>query len=400
MDRTFLIRLAVVAVTTAMLLPAVSAAALQPGTEMVLPSVAHAPGRLPGSEFRTDVWVFNPGDETAEVEVFFYHRGLSKPPPPPVSVEVAPGGVLAIEDAVQDLFGLTDAVGGLRFVASHPVTVTARVYDVGVAASYGPSSTGTSGQFDAATPLEDAVSAGGFADIIGIRGVTEGGFPLWRTNVAFMNASAGSSQVRLTLIDETGEEPDGGWPARQYTLGAWEPRQLNDVFAVLGGAEIPNGRVRIEVLSGGPVVAMGSLLDGRTNDPSTIAMAHSPIRNGVYTAIVDKPTYDTPLAFHIEGGAVTYLAATLLITDEDVPGCPGGELAHLAGTLPFPVPPDSEGRFIFATGATLYGIQFQIELDLEVSPAGRVSGSAVTTISGSGDCDGSATWPVFGARVP
>lgn len=399
MDRA-LLKLSAVLVVAATLVPITSTTALRPATEMVLPSVAHAPGRLPGSEFRTDLWLFNPGDAIAEVEVAFFHRGLSQAPPPPVLLSVAPGQVLAVEDAVLELFNLANGVGGLRFFSTHPVTVTARVYDVGVAASYGPSTTGTSGQFDSATPFEEGIPAGSFADIIGIRGVTEGDFPLWRTNVAFMNASPTPTLVRLSLIDESGEEPTGGFPSKQYTLGAWEPRQLNDVFAALGGGELPNGRVRIEVVSGGRVVAMGSLLDGRTNDPSTIAMAHRSIRDGAYLAVVDKTTYDTPLVLHIVGGAVTYIEATLLVTAEDVTGCPGGELARLAGNLPFPVLPDEEGRFIFATGATLDGLNFQIELDLEVSPAGRLSGTSVTSVSGSGPCDGSAAWPVVGARVP
>lgn len=397
MDR-FVVTTFFVAVLAFLLIPPPAWAALRPATEMILPSVAHAPGRLPGSEFRTDLWLHNPGESSAAVEVAFFHRNLSQPAPAPVILAVAAGEVLAVEDAVLSLFNLPNAVGGLRFLATHPVTVTARVYDVGVAASYGPHSSGTSGQFDAATALEDAVSAGSFADIIGIRGVTEGDFPLWRTNVAFMNGSAGQTQIRLTLFDEGGEEAA---PSALFTLRAWEPKQLNDVFAALGGQAAPNGRVRVEVLSGGPVVALGSLLDGRTNDPSTIAMGHGPLRDGTYAAVLDKPTYATPLVVELTQGALVSVAATLLVTAEDVGGgCQGGELARLAGELPVPVVPDDQGRFVFAASATLDGVSFLLELNLAVSPAGGLSGAAVTTVSGSGGCDGTASWPVFGARIP
>ena len=387
---------------TAALGPAPPAgAALRPSTDMVLPSVAHAPGRLPGSEFHTDLWLFNPGEGAAEVEVAFIYRNRSQPAPPPVTLELAPGQVREVQDAVLALFGLTNAVGGFRFAATAPVAVTARVYDVGVAASYGPSSTGSSGQFDAATPVEDGIRAGETADIIGIRGVTQGDFPLWRTNVAFMNASAGASQVRVSILDEAGQEPPGGPASRLYTLGAWEPRQINDVFASLETGSLANGRVRVEVVSGGPVVAMGSLLDGRTNDPSTIVMAHGPLRDGTYVARQEKTLYDTPLAVTLQSGAIIHMEATLLITAEDVgPACQGGELGALSGALPFPVLPDEQGRFTFATSANLGGVTFHLELDLAVESSGRLWGTATTTTSGAGACSGTAAWPVTGARVP
>lgn len=376
-----------------------AAAAVFAGTESVLPSVARAPGLLPGSEFRTDLWIYNPGTVTTSVTVHFYPRDLSfAPPAPAVLTEIGPGQVREVLDSVYTLFALTNAVGGFRFVSVQPVVITARIYDTTVQGSYG---TGTAGQFDAATPLTQAIRAGQSTDIIGVRGVASGAQKIWRTNVAFMNASANPTVVRLTMLDGNGNEipPSGTVP--DISLRAWEPKQLNDVFDKLKRPLSTNVRVRLSVLSGGPVVALGSMLDGRTNDPSTIQMTATAGGDGIYLCKADKTTYDTPVTLTMSGGAFTAIDATVLFTDEDVPTCSGGELARLAGTLPQPVFPDEVGRFaVLLSGSLGGGATVTVVLDGIVNAAGGITGTVRTSLGGVGACSGSKTWPLVGARIP
>ncbi len=376
-----------------------AAAAVRASTESFLPSVAHAPGALPGSEFRTDLWIYNPGTVTTTVTVHFYPRDLAFATPPPAHVEdVGPGEVREVQDAVLTLFALSNAVGGLRFVSVQPVVVTARVYDIAVQGTFG---TGTAGQFDAATPLAEAIKAGQRTDIIGVRGVTSGSQKIWRTNLAFMNASTNPTMVRLTMLDGEGTEipPSGTVP--DISLRAWEPKQLNDVFDKLKRPLATNVRVRLSVLSGGPVVVLGSMLDGRTNDPSTIQMTAAAGADGTYLCKADKTTYDTPITLTMSGGAFTAIDATVLHTDEDVPTCDGGELARLAGALPQPVAPDEVGRFaVMLSGSLGGGATVTVQLDGLLDATGGIGGTVTTSLTGVGACGGSKTWPLVGVRLP
>ncbi len=374
------------------------AATVRPGVELYLPSVAHAPGALPGSQFVTDVWIYNPAATATTVTAAFSFRGPDPAAPPqPVAIEVGAGAVVALPDIVRDTFGLSSAVGGLRFLADQAVTVTAHIYDDAVVGSYG---TGTAGQFFAATPVGDAITAGGHTDIVGISGVTGDGIKVWRTNVGFMNASAGSTTVKLSLF-----LPDGtALPATRtdtFTLGAYEPRQLNDVLSTLG---VPYGtdlRCRLEVVSGGPVVAFGSLLDGRTNDASTLDMTASGGAgpDGVYVCKQDKTTYDTPVTLTVAGGAIAAVDATVIFTDEDAGDTCGGELLRLAGPLEVPVVPSDVGGFGFSIGGTVDGVDVTLAVSGVLS-GGGVTGSVTTTLANAGGCSGTARWPLVGARLP
>lgn len=372
---------------------------MRAATESFLPSVAYATGALPGSEFRTDLWIYNPGSATTTVTVHFYPRDLSFSPPAPAVLEnIGPGEVREVLNAVFTLFALSNAVGGMRFLSPQPVAITARIYDVSVQGSFG---VGTAGQFDTATPLEEAIKVGQRTDIVGVRGVQVGSLKVWRTNVAFMNASPNNTVVRLTMFDGSGNEipPSGSVP--DITLRGWEPKQLNDVFDKLKRPLSTNARVQMAVLSGGPVVAMGSMLDGRTNDPSTIQMTAAGGGDGTYLCKVDKTTYDTPITLTMSGGAFTAIDATVLFTDEDVPSCSTGELARLAGALPQPVTPDEGGRFaVLLSGSLGAGASVAVQLDGLVNAGGGITGNVTTSLQGVGPCSGSKTWPLVGARLP
>lgn len=401
MDRKLVTRIALSLLLLAAAAP--SGAAVRPSLEQFLPSVAHATGALPGSEFRTDVWIYNPGATPARVTIAFSYRGPNPAASPdPVIVDVEAEEVLELDDLILTEFGLSAAVGGLRFSSNQPIVVTARIYDVSV---QGTNGTGTAGQFFAATPLADAVPAGGVTDVVGVRAYKAEGasFPTWRTNIGFMNASAEETTVQVTLWLEDGTEyPPSGTVTDTFTLAAWEPRQLNDVFSVLKRPYATNVRCRIEVLDGGSVVAFGSMLDGRTNDPSTLEATVPLVGgwSGTYVCKLDKTTYDTPLTLVIADGAVTSFDATVLFTDEDAGAtCTGGELLQFAGNLPVPVIPDDLGSFSFSANGSVGGVGVTLQVSATLTVDGGLSGTATTTLINAGSCSGSKTWPLIGARV-
>jgi hypothetical protein len=378
--------------------------AVHPAIELFLPSVAHAAGALPGSEFHTDVWIYNPGDVPASVTVSFHFRGPNPAPSPePAVLDVNAGEVREIDDAVLSLFGLSSAVGGLRLLATQPVAVTSRIYDVAVQGSNG---TGTAGQFFAAASLDDAIPAGASTDVVGVRAVKEVGdpFPTWRTNVGFMNATATATTVRLTMFLGDGSEYPATTATVQdtFTLDAFEPRQLNDVFTALKRPYATNVRCRLEVLEGGSVVVFGSMVDGGTNDPSTIDMT-VPLAggwDGTYVCKMDKTVYDTPVTLTIAGGAVTAVDATIVFTDEDAGAmCAGGELLRFAGSLPTAVVPDDQGNFAFSLSGSVDGVGVTLQVSATITTSHVITGTATTTLTNAGGCSGTKTWPLLGARL-
>ena len=174
------------------------------------------------------------------------------------------------------------------------------------------------------------------------------------------------------------------------------------MFSVLKRPYATNVRCRIEVLDGGSIVAFGSMLDGRTNDPSTLDATVPLVGgwSGTYVCKLDKTTYDTALTIVISDGAVTAVDATILFTDEDAGlACTGGELLQLAGNLPVPVVPDDLGAFSFSLNGSVGGVGVTLQVSATLSVGGGLSGTATTTLVNAGSCSGTKGWPLIGARV-
>jgi hypothetical protein len=96
---------------------------------------------------------------------------------------------------------------------------------------------------------------------------------------------------------------------------------------------------------------------------------------------------------------VSAIDATVLVTDEDVPSCSGGELLRVAGSLPTPVLVE-DGQFTFSISGSAGGASVTLQVTGRISGDGHLSGSVTQTVSGAGACSGSKAWPLVGARVP
>lgn len=367
--------------------------AASPATDLFLPSVGHARGACPDgvcSQWRTDVWVFNPASNpAANVTVRFLLRDTVNTSTDLRTLTVAPGEVLELADIVYELFGKDNAYGALRFVSDVAVVVTGRIYDANVQTGKG---TGTAGQLFVGIPADVAIGSGQSTDLIG---VAQDSADLWRSNFGFVETVGATATVRVQRLDALGNE----LAAKSYNVREWEAKQFN-VSDVVGPASA-NQRLRVSVTSGsGRVVAFASRIDNTTGDPSTVEMTTGGGRDGTYLCKLDKPSYDVPITLTITDGAIASLDATVLVTSEDVTGCSGGELLAVAGPLLEPVVLDELGNFSFSVGGSAGDLSVTLQVTGVLAASGRVEGTVATVLSGAGSCSGAKTWPLVGARLP
>ncbi|NOZ78010.1 MAG: hypothetical protein GXP48_02275 [Acidobacteria bacterium] len=234
-----------------------------PGTDLWEPSLARTPGQN-GSQWYATVWIHNPGTQAAQVTVSFLVRDHSNVSPMSQTVTVNPGETMKLGDVFQDLFGLSDAKGALRFQSDHKVVVSARSYNL-TAAGLADSQ----GQFVAAMPSELAIGSGQKTSIPGITQPADGSF---RSNFALVETAGGTANVQVTLYDRDGVPV----ATKMYTLSPYEPIQVS-LHAFNSGATVDGGRMDVEVLSGtGKVLTFASMVGNGTvsQDPSTLEMEY------------------------------------------------------------------------------------------------------------------------------
>jgi len=234
-----------------------------PGTDLWVPSLARVHGAH-GSQWYATVWIHNPGTQAAQVHISYLARSQSNLSPPVQTVRVDPGETLKLADVFQDVFGLADAKGALRFQSDKKVVVSARSYNLtaaGVADSQG--------QFLAGMPAELALAAGEKTSIPGITQPADGSF---RCNYALVETAGQTANVQVTLYDRDGVQQ----AQKSYTLSPYEPVQLN--LSDLGsGLSVDGGRMDVKVVSGsGKVLTFASMVGNGTvsQDPSTLEMEY------------------------------------------------------------------------------------------------------------------------------
>jgi len=234
-----------------------------PGTELWVPSLARVHGAH-GSQWYATVWIHNPGTQAAQVHISYLARSQSNLSPPVQTVRVDPGETLKLADVFQDVFGLAEAKGALRFQSDRKVVVSARSYNLtaaGIADSQG--------QFLAGMPAELALAAGEKTSIPGITQPADGSF---RCNYALVETAGQTANVQVTLYDRDGVQR----AQKSYTLSPYEPVQFN--MSDLGsGLTVDGGRMDVKVVSGsGKVLTFASMVGNGTvsQDPSTLEMEY------------------------------------------------------------------------------------------------------------------------------
>jgi hypothetical protein len=375
-----------------------AALALDPGTDLFVPSVGHGQGQeINGvrAQWRADLWVFNPNSQAATVDIFLLLRNQANENPDSRRVTVNPGEVRFLPDIILGQFGRDNTYGALRVTSNHPVFVTGSSYDANVKVDAKQRDVGTAGQFFSGVPATQAIGVGELADIVGLDQDGQQTAGIWRSNLALVETTGHSATLNIERLDGAGQSL-GMIPV---SLRPHEARQLDLVLTTINSTPGSNQRVRVKVMAGpGRVVTAASHIDNRTGDPSTVEMAGGG-SDGAYLCKVDKTSYDTPITLQIANGTITHLEATIVVTDEDAgSACTGGELLRLEQTLN-PAVALEDGTFSVSVGGSAGGTTVTLQLEGSVDGYGGIGGQVTTTLSGSPTCSGSKTWPLVGARL-
>ncbi len=204
-----------------------------------------------GSVWRTDVVAKNNGDSTAILEFNLHTDSMLYTVPG--AVDAGSQGVF--EDVV-DMIGADGQKGALEICSDQPLEMVARIYNV--------SDDGTFGQF------LDGISYSGMSEgdsgrLYGLRQMA-GEF---RTNISVTNTGSETAEVEITLYETDGSE----LLSYELMVGSGMTAQDIEPFRTRAGA--PNvgwGFAKVTVIAGDGVITSASVVDSRTNDPTTIPM--------------------------------------------------------------------------------------------------------------------------------
>jgi subtilisin-like proprotein convertase family protein len=210
----------------------------RPGTSIVIPAVAHAPGAN-GTNFVSDVRILNRSSSTAQIAAVFAPSAQDGSVSfAAVNLSIAPQQVLALDDVVARTFE-TVGTGQLAIGGNADLVVTSRTYT--------KSANGTYGQF---IPAADTSGALFFIPQLQVNDA-------FRSNVGFAEAAGASGTVRVTILDSSGAALE------QHDLDVVPFEHLQVGITARGAAA-----ARIEVASGNAkIVAYGSVVDNVSGDP-------------------------------------------------------------------------------------------------------------------------------------
>jgi hypothetical protein len=225
-----------------------------PATWLWLPVASHADGANE-SKWRTDLGVLNAGANAANVEVRFHAMSDVKS-----STALVPAGTQLILVDVVDQLGATGSAA-LEIRADQEVLVTSRSYNQ-IAASATCAPNGTLGQSYASYTTADGLGTGQHAWLPQLAENAQ-----YRTNISLTNTGTIAASITVTLYNTSGVE------VGSYTveLAAGEWKQDNRPFALRAGQNnLASCYAKIAVTAGSGVVAVASVVDNITNDPTTV----------------------------------------------------------------------------------------------------------------------------------
>jgi hypothetical protein len=250
----------------------------QPGvTNAVIVTAARTPG-LAGTQWVTDVELFNPSPEEATALLYYLPRDTDNTIATRRAVTVPPGQAVRLADVVGQLFGLSKSAGALIVSSSQPLLATSRT-------STG-SSAGTLGQFVPGLPESAALTAGQESRLIQLS--ENAGY---RTNVGFASVSATPISATITLYRASGELL-GKLPV---TLPPFGSAQVTKILPKIGVASVDDAFAVVRSdTPGAQYYAYASVVDNVSGDPLTVlpvpasaseplyipAVAHNPGLNG------------------------------------------------------------------------------------------------------------------------
>jgi len=220
-----------------------------------IPAVASRMGKST-SDWKSQIAVVNPSAQSRSVSVFFVAQDEAWPGEQLTGQHsVGPNQSLYINDPLKSLnptsglmYVTVDGPGTSVFVRTYNLLPDGTTYGQG---QPGISLTATSSEIELILPLIHS-SPG-----------------IYRTNVGFTQASAGTYQVKAEIYSA-----EGALLAQKNYSQATAWRQVNDIFTNMGigGAEVEGGWIRVTLVEGSPSywTTYATVIDDNTDDPTYV----------------------------------------------------------------------------------------------------------------------------------
>lgn len=210
----------------------------------------HMPGNA-GSNWRTDLIARNLGGKDANVN-FILHQADGTTLTGKGTV--AATGQKAFEDIVATLGGGNN-MGALEVCSDQPLLTQGRIFNAATGGTFGQNLEGR--------VADNGYAAGQTVNLIGLRQNVD----TWRSNISVTNAGKTEAQVSVSLFDST------GLPLKTYTLTIPAGTVLQDNEPLKARANTPDvgwAYATLTFTKGSNIYTSASLIDGKTNDPTTI----------------------------------------------------------------------------------------------------------------------------------
>ncbi len=248
--------------------------------------VARTPG-LSGTSWRTSLSLLNPGTSELSARVRFLTPAAA---PQERQVNLKAGEQTTWEDLLMDLFNFSQATGSLSIETDGEIAAMARIFN--------QSPEGTFGQSVPLIVPGSTLRVGASAVLPFLRQ----GKGTFRSNVDLVNTGGTTANVRMAVFAE------GAAAAAVVTsVPAGDRVRIDEVFAKKAGlAEVENGFAVFTVEQGDGLWFLGSVVDQKTGDPTTV------------TATVLNITSPPTPAFSWEPSSV---AAAVPVTFRDGSSC-------------------------------------------------------------------------------
>lgn len=224
------------------------------GTRYVLPGIAYSDGL---ARWRSDVRIYNNATTATEATLTYHPQGnpsaaMTK------AVSLAPGQVLALDNVLNQFFGITEPNAGGSLLVSTNQTSSL----IATARTYAQSDAGTYGLFLDAVRPDQAIGLGERSlHLLQLEQSAQ-----FRTNIGLFETTGNDATAEVTLI----------LPDSKVTPKVSMPLSGNSfvqfpISAFNVGDAVYNARISIKVTSGsGRVSAYGSVVDNYTQDPTYV----------------------------------------------------------------------------------------------------------------------------------
>ncbi|MFI5167201.1 MAG: hypothetical protein ACHQQS_11300 [Thermoanaerobaculales bacterium] len=208
-----------------------------------------------GTQWRTDVWVDNPGTSTATYTIALLARNQANPTPANQTYSLKPGAAVAYHDILLSAFGFSGAAALRIIPMTGAILATSRTYD--------QLTVGTYGQFVPAVVRSRAIAFGQDARLLGLShepSLVTG----FRTNIGLVNASPAPISVEIAFYQGGGVY----LATKDYNLTTYEFVQLDKAFEAVTPEVVTDGLAVVRTTTAGArFLAYASVIDNVTGDP-------------------------------------------------------------------------------------------------------------------------------------